>query len=297
VLKTGDRLQSARSGGVISTSRRFDPSALKAALPKLNMKYREADDQVFAIVEEHGADVFGAGLKTKFPQTLRAMSMFCAKTNSLKTAMFDAIDSNNPYAFRVLYRSFCEHYLRFMYLWVRMSKENTDEVGKEYYSYCGAVEALDYSNSLKVADGLVGKDVVVNFSYAIEKLYPEAAHLSKKQLEDYSGKFKYRAILRYLAREDICLVSSKTPFFSAIVPAYALYSSFVHGGPYTDMEMLEYSKPDTLKTCEADLEVIVMMSATVFMLTSMAVTFAKGEKIDHVGGKVSQVLRRFSKDK
>jgi hypothetical protein len=63
------------------------------------------------------------------------------------------------------------------------------------------------------------------------------------------------------------------------------------------MEMFEYSKPDTLETCEADLEVIVMMSATVFMLTSMAVTFSKGEKIDHVGGKVSQVLRRFLEDK
>lgn len=134
------------------------------------MDYREADAKVFAIVEEHSADVFGAGFKTSFPQTLRAMSMFCAKANSLKTAMFDAIDSNNPYAFRVLYRSFCEHFLRFMYLWVRMSKEKTDAVGKEYYSYCGAVEALDYGNSLKAAEGLIGNDVAVNFADVIEKL-------------------------------------------------------------------------------------------------------------------------------
>jgi len=258
------------------------------------MNYREADDQVFAIVEEHGSEVLTAGFKTKFPQTLRAMSMFCVKANSLKTAMFDMIDGNNPYAFRVLYRSFCEHYLRFMYLWVRMSKEKTDEVGKEYYSYCGAVEALDYGNSLKVAEGLVGHNVAANFSDAIEKLYPEAAHLSKKELEEYSGKFKYRAILRYLSSEDIAFVSSKTPFLSAIVPAYALYSSFVHGGPYTEMEMFEYENPETLENCEDDVEVIVMMNATIFMMTSMAVTFAKGEKIDHVGGKVNEVLRRFS---
>jgi len=260
------------------------------------MNYREADDLVFAIVEEHGSAVFGAGFKTRYPQTLRAMSMFCAKANSLKTAMFDAIESSNPYAFRVLYRSFCEHYLRFMYLWVRMSKEKTDDVGSEYYSYCGAVEALDYGDSLKVANRLVGNDVVMNFKSAIEKLYPEVAHLSKKQLEDYSGKFKYRAILRYLAGDDIRFVSSDTPFLSAIVPAYALYSSFVHGGPYTDMEMFEYSKPDTLESCQGELAVIVMMNATIFMLTSMAVTFAKGDKIDHVGGQVRQVLRRFSDD-
>ena len=77
------------------------------------MDYREADDQVFAIVEEHGSEVLTAGSKTEFPQTLRAMAMFCAKANSLKTATFEMIDSKNPYAFRVLYRSFCEHYLRF----------------------------------------------------------------------------------------------------------------------------------------------------------------------------------------
>jgi hypothetical protein len=259
--------------------------------------YREADDLFFEIVKAHSAGVFGAGFKTKFPQTLRAMSMFCAKANSLKTAMFDVIDSNNPYAFRVLYRSFCEHYLRFTYLWVRLSKEKTDEVGKEYYSYCGAVEALDYGNSLKVGEGLIGNDVAANFTDAIEKLYPEAAHLSKKELEEYSGKFKYRAILRYLAREDIGFVSGKTPFLSAIVPAYALYSSFVHGGPYTDMEMFEYKKPETLKDCEEDLEVVVMLNATIFMMTSMTVTFAQGEKIDHVAAKVNEVLRRFSKDK
>jgi hypothetical protein len=261
------------------------------------MDYREADDEFFEIVKEHSADVFGAGFKTKFPDTLRAMSMFCAKSNSLKTAMFDVIDSNNPYAFRVLYRSFCEHYLRFMYLWVRMSKEKTDEAGKEYYSYCGAVEALDYGNSLKVAESLIGNDVAVNFSDAIAKLYPEAAHLSKKQLEEYSGKFKYRAILRYLASDGIGFVSSKTPFLSAIVPAYALYSSFVHGGPYTDMEMFQYEKPETLEDCEEDLDVVVMMNATLFMMTSMAVTFAKGEKVDHVAGKVREVLRRFADDK
>ena len=89
-------------------------------------------------------------------------------------------------------------------------------------------------------------------------------------------------------------MSGKAPFLSAIVPAYALYSSFVHGGPYTDMEMFEYGNPESLDDCQGDLEVVVMMNGTIFMMTSMAVTFAKGEKIDNVGGKVNEVLRRFS---
>jgi hypothetical protein len=184
-----------------------------------------------------------------------------------------------------------------MYLWVRMSLEKTDAVGNEYYSYCGAVEALDYVSALKMAESLLGNEVAANALEAIAELYPDAAKLSKKELEENSGKFKYRPILRYLAAEKVGFVSRKQPFLSAIVPAYALYSSFVHGGPYTDMEMFEYENPKTLEGCESDIEVVVMMNATIFMLTSMAATFAKGEKIDHVGSKVNEVLKRFSKGK
>lgn len=258
------------------------------------MDYKELDDKVFAVVEEHGTEVFTSGLKSEYSYTLRAMAMFCGKANSLKTGMFDAIENNNPYAFRVLYRVFAEHYLKFIYLWVRMSLEKTDAVGKEYYSYCGAVEALDYMSALKMAESLLGNEVTANFMEAIGEMYPDAAKLSRKELEEQSGKFKYRTILRFLAGEKVGFVSRKQPFLSAIVPAYALYSSFVHGGPYTDLEMFEYENPKTLESCESDMEVVVMMNSTMFMLTSMAVTFAKGEKVDHIGDKVNSLLRRFS---
>lgn len=84
------------------------------------MDYKELDDQVFALVEKHGSEVFTAGLKSQFPETLRAMAMFCGKANSLKTAMFDAIDNNNPMHSASCTES-CEHYLKFMYLLVRIA--------------------------------------------------------------------------------------------------------------------------------------------------------------------------------
>lgn len=258
------------------------------------MNYRDADDEFFSIVEAHGSEVLGEAVTSKFPRTLRAMAMFVAKGNSLKTAMFDAIDSNNPYAFRVLYRSFCEHYLRFMYLWVRLSKEKTDAVGTEYYSFCGAMEAMDYGAALKAAENLIGNEVAAEFKDIVANLYPDCAALTKKELEASSAKFKYRAILRYLARPDVGFVAREHPFLASIVPAYALYSSFVHGGPYTDLEMFGYAEPKALAECERDAGVVVMMNATLFMLTAVAVAFSKGEKIAPVAGKVRDVLRRFS---
>jgi hypothetical protein len=69
---------------------------------------------------------------------------FCAKTTALKTAMFDMIDSNNPYAFKALFRCYCEHYLKFTYIFVRFASEKSDDVGREYFSYSGAIESRDY---------------------------------------------------------------------------------------------------------------------------------------------------------
>ncbi len=73
--------------------------------------------------------------ETAFPQTYRAMFGFFVKTSALKTAMFDVVDSGNPYAFKALFRCYCEHYLKFTYIFVRFLRENSDDVGREYFSY------------------------------------------------------------------------------------------------------------------------------------------------------------------
>jgi len=67
--------------------------------------------------------------------------------------MFDMVESGNPYAFKAL-RCYCEHYLKFTYIFVRFLKENSDDVGREYFSYCGAIESRDYLNAVVLAEGL-----------------------------------------------------------------------------------------------------------------------------------------------
>lgn len=256
------------------------------------MNCRDADDEYFSIVDKHGSLLFSSIGKTKFPQTYRAMFGFCAKTNSLKTAMFDAIDSNNPYAFKVLFRCFCEHYLKFTYIFIRFLIEESDSVGSDYYSFCGAVEARDYVSAIAAAEGLLGNSVVVSVDKAIAQLYPEAAKLTARELENASNKFKYRAILRYLNSEAKGLIAKDRPFLSQIVPAYALLSSFVHGGPYTDMEMADYSKPRALQECENDMEVVFMMTASVFMFAAMAVSREQPD-IAPIASEVNGILARF----
>jgi hypothetical protein len=256
------------------------------------MHYREADDTYFRILEQHSSELFSKLSSTAYPKSYRAMFMFCAKTNSLKTAMFDCIESNNPYAFEVLFRCFCEHYLKFMYVWVRCLSEKNDSVGVDYYSFCGAIEAREYATAISMAEGLLGNAVVANVEAAIAELYPEAAKLSVKELEQASARFKYRSILRFLGSEKLQFVAKERPFLAKIVPAYALLSSFVHGGPYTDMEMFGYSEPAALQECEQQVEIVFLLAATVFMLTAMAVS-REHPQAGIIAGKVKDVIDRF----
>jgi len=256
------------------------------------MDYIEADDEVFAILQDGGEALFATVKTTAYPETYRAMFGFCAKTNALKTAMFDMIESDNPYAFKALFRCYCEHYLKFTYLFVRFLREKSDAVGVEYFSYCGAIEARDYAAAIAMAEGLLGHSAHADAQAMIAVLYPKAAALSERELEAASGQFKYRSILRFLSRDVPQLLATDRPFLARIVPSYAELSSFVHGGPWTDTDMYGYSKPAALEECEKDGSLVFLMTASVLMFTAMAVS-REFPPQGVFAGKVNAVLKRY----
>jgi len=257
------------------------------------MHYRDADDAYFAIVEAEMLALFSLPATTNFPETYRAFLGFCAKTNSLKTALFNMVESNNPYAFNALFRCLCEHYLKFLYIFVRFTKENTDSVASEYFSFCGAIEAREYSGAIQMAEALLGNDLAGNVDSAIAHLYPKAAALSRRELEAASNQFKYRAILRFLQSEVPGMIAAQRPFLAAIVPAYALLSSFVHGGPYTDMELYSYGDPKALAECEERSEIAFLMAASVFMMSAAAISREYPERVA-IAGRVKAVIDQFT---
>lgn len=254
------------------------------------MHYRDVDDDFFEVFQHTSARVFGHIATTAFPETYRCLFTFCAKTGSLKTGLFDCADSNNPYAFKILFRCFCEHYLRFMYVWSRFTHEKSDQPGIDFYGFCGAAEAVDYVNSLSATERLLGKEAVVNAKKVVAALYPDIEQVSSAELERRSGMFKYRSILRFLATEPYEFVAAERPFLAQIVPAYALLSSFVHGGPYADLEMAEFSQPHVLEECHSNAEVAVLMSASVYMLTAAAVA-REYPDVGDIPAKVNAALK------
>lgn len=256
------------------------------------MAYIEADDEYFELVKKHNSALISMAGKSEFPQTCRAMLVFTIKMNSLKTAMFDMVDSNNPYAFKLLFRCFCEHYLRFTYIFIRFLSEKTDDAGEDYYSFCGAVEAMDYVAAIKSAEALLGNELVGDIRNALTQLYPQTESMSMRQIETESAKFKYKAILRFLNETAPSLIDKERPFLAQIIPAYALLSSFVHGGPYTEMEMLTYSRPEALENCEEDAGLVFVMTASAFAFSAMAMS-REFPSCSGIATEVLDCIKRF----
>jgi len=178
------------------------------------MDYREADELVFSIIKESKECLTKRLRETKYPKTYIAMQTLIAKTASLKLVMFDLLDELNLYSFKVIFRSYIEHYLKFLYIWLRLLKEETDDVGKDYYDYCGAQEVVDYAKALHTAESILDKDALLNYTEFTHKVFPGLDNISKKNMEAKSNNFRYRNIIRYIANNSSELIHKQSPFLT-----------------------------------------------------------------------------------
>ena len=116
--------------------------------------------------------------------------------------------------------------------------------------------------------------------------------MSKRQLSEASAKFKYRAILRFLNEAVPGIISQERPFLATIIPSYALLSSFVHGGPWSDRDMYIYVGEEALEDYERQAGFAFAMTASVLMFAVMAVGREHREFLP-LAAQVNDILRRF----
>jgi hypothetical protein len=156
-------------------------------------------------------------------------------------------------------------------VFLRFGKEKSDDVGNEYFAYCGAAELHDYASALALSEAFLGQSMVADVRKVVADLYPQAANLSKGELEAKSAQFRYRSILRYVATETP-LLRKEVPALARMVPMYARLSSFVHGGPSSHRDMYGHDSPERLQQCRDDAELVFIMTASVLQFTALVVS-------------------------
>ncbi|MFZ2522232.1 MAG: hypothetical protein WAX44_00980 [Minisyncoccia bacterium] len=178
--------------------------------------------------------------KSKFPKSAKALTTYSLKLQYLSNSINLCKATNDYYSLCVLFRSLLEHYFRHLYIYSRALKENSDEVGIEYYGKLNGHEDLCFLRS----------NFSLNTKLSGEKSIWSLRDEQNKKLDDVAQNFKINNILSYLnsgigENKEIKAISKE--FFNKYSRNYSTLSSFVHGGPFAEKYMELYSKDKTGK--------------------------------------------------
>ena len=93
------------------------------------------------------------------PLSTQAVFGLSTAIESLRIGIFATARIEEYYSLNVLHRSLIEHFLKFNYLWMRLSSSQDDEVGVDYWVFGRKKEAADYVRNLTKAYEMVGLSV------------------------------------------------------------------------------------------------------------------------------------------
>ncbi len=180
---------------------------------------READTALHDLWVQHFAEYSPVEGRLQFPRSLDALLGFVASTNFLKNGTFDAIETDNFYASKVLLRSRIEHTLSATYIFSRVVKTNTDSAGQDYYLYCGLHDQLSMR---KAMNRQVDEPVTPPRSIAGRPL---------REVIEGAKRFSPAAIVDYLSDTYRDQATTQSTPIKKLLPMFAELASFVHGSP------------------------------------------------------------------
>jgi len=178
--------------------------------------------------------------KCKFPRSAKALATYSLKLQYINNSINLCKETGDYYSLCVLFRSLLEHYFRHRYIYSRSLRENSDEVGKEYYGKLNGHEDLCFLRS----------NLSLNTKLSGEKSKWSLGGDQNKGLDDVAQNFKINNILSYINKgtgEDKEIKEMSKEFFNKYSGYYSTLSSFVHGGPFAEKYMELYSKDKTGK--------------------------------------------------
>lgn len=174
-------------------------------------------------------------MRSKFPRSAKALTTYSLKLQYLSNSINLCRETKDYYSLCVLFRSLLEHYFRHLYIYSRALRENSDDVGIEYYGKLNGQEDLCFLRS----------NLSLNTKLSGEKSTWNLGGDQNKSLDDVAQNFKINDIFSYLnggVKESGEIKAMSKEFFNKYSGHYATLSSFVHGGPYAEKYMEMYSK-------------------------------------------------------
>lgn len=186
--------------------------------------------------------------ESQFPFTFFALLSFVPKVESIRIGIFEIVKAGDVYSVKILFRAIIEHFLKFQYIWMRHLAEKSDEVGQDYFLFCGAQEGVDFARSLRASAQILGRQFDIDPVEIMQRLDQRLRNETRKTIKRRAEMFTHRSVVAYISgtlRGENSELS--IPFLDDIIPAYSELSSFVHGGPSTVRQMKALIDPNTAR--------------------------------------------------
>jgi hypothetical protein len=204
---------------------------------------RKIDDELFEVMKTNFHNALPTFSKVGFNYVGKALTMFVTKTNFIKNAIFDVCENDDPYSANILLRSLIEHHLKFMFIFIRHTKEESDTVGIEYYKLCDLYESAKIGKSWLESWEILTPENEDKLYKIITDNNPEISGFSKKDVFQKVQQFNYKNIIPFI-RNSIELIKQDYGWLDMVIPNYGDLSSYVHGGPLAEKSFIYLSNAD-----------------------------------------------------
>jgi hypothetical protein len=126
---------------------------------------------------------------------------------------------------------YTEHFLRFQYVWFRVSEEKSDAAAEAYLKHGLFKETLQIARSWKRVAKIIGRESILTAHEAGREVIKEAADSSNRDIDEQASGFEYARIIEYIFGKMKRGEVKEIPFLLSIIPNYSDLSCFVHGAP------------------------------------------------------------------
>jgi len=218
-------------------------------LIKSNIELSEVVDKSIGLVSESLS-------KTKFKKTSRALLSYIPKSGYIHNSILNCCATNGGYATGILFRSLIEHTFRHLYIYTRALREDSDEVGVEYYG------------KLKGSEDLESFTKINNYTKVV---HPNQSSWNtkgdyNKDIMEIGKKFGISNIFFYLIEnsktDEYLIDEGMKDYLLSRLKQYTGLSSYIHGGPYAEMCYEELMKDS--EKMNGHLEGVAMESSKLY---------------------------------
>jgi hypothetical protein len=195
-------------------------------------------------------------LKSKYPKSLKVMLRGIMKIDEILKSM--TATKSSFYTSQILARVLFEHSLVFQYIFIKFNEDLSDNVGEDYYSNYFMSEFVKRENYEFGIDNIRNNTKEPITIERIQKKYPSVKDLnlhSINKIHTSANQFDVRKIGDYLNNK----INNKNNFKAVheqmleFLSRYNKLSSFVHGGPSSELNSYEIKVEEHNRTIEDNL--------------------------------------------